>query len=464
MSQAQPVHTRSIERLSRDFAEGKTSPVEVTASLLAAIDTDSINAFCAVMNDEAQLAAQRSAKRHAEGRPLSALDGIPVSIKDLIPVKDLQTRRGSMATADDPAAAADAPVVEALRAAGAVIFAKTTTSEFGWAPISQSGHSGETQNPRAPGYSAGGSSSGAAAHVAQGWGPLAIGSDAGGSVRVPASYCGLVGFKPTHGAIPQAPLSALGDFSHLGPLTRSVADCRLAMSVLSTPNPLDPASLYGRSTSQQQPDTWRIGWATQAGAITQTDPAIAAAVAKLAAQLDHLGVTEEIDLSWMDYAEPLWGVWAPRIYESFMIMPEDKRRLVDPRIINVFQQGQSFDSDRIARGRAGLRDLSSRLTSLFSQIDFLILPATPTAALPQGALSPHDHPLAEEIAASGNSFAANPLSYPFNVTQQPAITLPLADMPDGRPFGVQIVGRKYADEAVLALAQSLEQVISRPVE
>ncbi|WP_165867653.1 amidase family protein [Mesorhizobium sp. DCY119] len=447
--------------MSLEYARGSVSPIDALDSLLAAIKDDFINAFAAVIADEAREAARQSAERHKAGKPLSVLDGIPVSIKDLIPVRGLQTRRGSLATADDPAATEDAPVVQLLREAGAIVFAKTTTSEFGWAPISQSGHSGETQNPRAPGYSAGGSSSGAAAHVAQGWGPLSIGSDAGGSVRVPASYCGLVGFKPTHGAIPQAPLSALGDFSHLGPLTRSVEDCRLAMSVLSAPHLLDPASLYSRSANALPARPPRIGWATQVGSITGTDPTITSTVADLVSRLGENAIIEEIDLSWMDYAEPLWNVWAPRIYESFMVMPEDRRRLVDPRILKVFEQGSRSNSDRIARGRAGLRDLSARLSSLFSRIDFLILPATPTAALPQGALAPDDHPLAGEIAASGNSFAANPLSYPFNVTQQPAIALPLSALPDGRPFGVQLVGRRYADGDVLELALTLERLIGK---
>src|SRR5690606_1248753 len=174
------------------------------------------------------------------------------------------TLRGSQAMAGAGPATADAPVVERLRQAGAMLFGKTTTTEFGWTIRSDNPLNGLTRNPLDLSRSAGGSSSGAAAQVAAGWGPLALGSDAGGSVRVPASYCGLVGFKPSFGSIPMIPSSAFTDFAHLGVLSRSMDDCRLAMDVLSFPDARDLASTFERADAGAG-RSLRLGWTLSLG-------------------------------------------------------------------------------------------------------------------------------------------------------------------------------------------------------
>lgn len=250
----------SITGLTSAFERGQLDPVAVLDRLAEEVRSDKreVNAFCHIDLDQARDQAEASAQRWRSGRPLSVLDGVPVSIKDLTDVAGWPTRRGSLSTNSTPAPK-DALLVTFLREAGAVLFAKTTTTEFGWTTASSNPHTGTTRNPRDLSRSAGGSSSGAAAQVAAGWGPLAIGSDAGGSVRIPASYCGVVGFKPTFGAIPLAPQSAFAEFAHIGPLARSVEDCQIAMRVVGQPSNRDPSSLFSRST-RTRPSRLRIGW------------------------------------------------------------------------------------------------------------------------------------------------------------------------------------------------------------
>jgi len=452
-----------IERLRSAFTSRELSPVELLTVIYREIDGDQrgINAFVVLDREAALETARASEARYGAGRPLGPLDGIPSSIKDLINLRGWPTRRGSRATEGDPPALDDSPVAALLRNAGSPILGKTATSEFGWAPISESLYSGVTRNPLDLDRTAGGSSSGAAAQVAAGWGPLAIGNDAGGSVRVPAAYCGLVGFKPTHGYIPQAPLSALSDFSHIGPLTRNVSDCVEAMRILGAPDPRDPTSLYPRTGVREGARPLRIGWTTHFGKETVPDPRIAEATAALAAALASRGhVLEQIDLSWLNAWAAFWQVWVPRIYESLKDMPESRRALVDPRVLNIFNQGKRLEMPDLADGRIGVREIGARLAELFTRIDILISPTTPTVALPLGDLAPREHPLFGYINESGNNFAAQPYCYPFNVTQQPAISLPLGTSTEGLPFGAQIVGRRFHDAEVLELAREVEQVLA----
>ncbi len=462
MMSANPL-TWNIAQLRAAFAARTLSPVELVQLILEDVGADQrrINAFVSIDPQAALLAARESEARYGQGRPLGPLDGVPSSIKDLLNLRGWPTRRGSLATEGDAPAADDSPVAALLRRAGSPILGKTTTSEFGWAPISESPHTGITRNPLDPDRSAGGSSSGAAAQVAAHWGPLAIGSDAGGSVRVPAAYCGLVGFKPTHGAIPQAPLSALGDFSHVGPITRCVDDCVLAMQVLAAPDLRDPTSLFPRASVPALQRPLRIGWAGRFGHITEPDPAIAEALESLVGTLRTDGLQiEPVDFSWLEASDALWQVWAPRIFESFQAMPESRRALLDPRIQRIFEQGRDQGAVALAQGRTRLREMAVRITSVFETLDLVLTPTAPSVALLHGDLAPRGHPLFDAIALSGNNFDAHPYCYPFNVTQQPALSMPLGRNAEGLPFGLQIVGRKFHDAQVLEFARVVERALS----
>ncbi len=459
------VFSLGIRALANAFGRRALSPVEVTRALFDAIaaDRSEINAFALLDPERALADARASEARWRAGAALGPLDGVPVSIKDLTNVAGWPTRRGSRACAEEPPAAADAPAVTLLRRGGAVPFGKTTTSEFGWAAASDSPATGRTRNPRHPAHSAGGSSSGAAAQVAAGWGPLALGSDAGGSVRIPASYCGLVGFKPSWAAIPQAPQSALGDLVHLGPITRTVDDGALAMTVLSAPDPRDPSSLFARTLPPRAPRSLRIGWAAHFGTAEAPDASIAGAVERCAAALDRDGYdVREVDAAGLEAQGAQWTLWLTRNYESFAAWPEARRALLDPRLQRLVAAGAAVDMHALAASRTRLRELAARIADLFCDIDILLSPVTPSVAPLAGEFAPRCHPRFAEIEATGNWFLANPYAYPFNLTQQPALSLPLGRDADGLPFGMQIVGRKYHDEEVIALARAIEAALAIP--
>ncbi len=444
-----------IASLGAAYARGVHDPVSIVQALMADIAADArgIHAFCHLDADAALAQARAASHRWQQGRALGPLDGVPVSIKDLIAVEGWPTRRGSLSGADDAPAAQDAPLVAHLRAAGAVLFGKTTTTEFGWCVESSNPHSGTTRNPHDLSRSAGGSSSGAAAQVAAGWGPLAIGSDAGGSIRIPASYCGVVGFKPSYGAVPAAPQSAFAEFAHFGPLTRSVADCATAMAVLGQPDARDPASLYPR-TPAPRPARLRIGWQASSSATKPWQPEIATAfqalLDRLASDGHQLVALPGVD---MDCAPAMWTVWQSRVHESFVDWTDARRGLLSPPLQALWAEGAQLAPAQLARARAQLRAWAGQLAAQFCSIDLLLAPATPTTA----------PPLPEAPAVTPlNWFADHPMAYPFNLTQQPALSLPLGHDAQGLPFNLQIVGRRYADDLVLDFGRAVEALLAQP--
>ena len=460
MSAADPAWlSRSATELHEAYRGRALSPLGLATALMDAVagDAGELNAFCLLDRDAALQAAEASARRWRSGSPIGPLDGVPVSVKDLVDVAGWPTRRGSAITAGAPPAESDAPSVALLRQGGAVLFGKTTTTEFGWLADSESPYTGITRNPLAPGRSAGGSSMGAAAHVARGWGPLALGSDAGGSIRIPASYCGLVGIKPTFGAIPSGPrLSAFAEYAHLGPIARTVADCRLALQVMARPHPLDPHSLYARA-QDLPPRRPAIGYLTDAGPDTALDPRIEAAIEELAARLERRGhAVVRLHMDWMSLAEDSWAHWENRLYESFVDASAGQRALLDPRLQQLCERGAAHSSDRLARARIRLRESTTQITLAFADIDLLLTPASPAGAPELGALCADDHPLRDRIRRTFNWQLANPYTFPFNLTQQPALSMPLTTGAGGLPVGLQIVGRKYRDDDVLDFAQMLE--------
>jgi len=449
-----------IAALGQAYRRRALSPVEVVDALFDAVVADEagINAFVLLDRPAALQAAEAAQARFLAGEPLGPLDGIPVSIKDMTDVRGWPTRRGALAMPDAPPAGRDAPVVSALRAAGGVIFGKTTTTEFGWTVLSESPHGGTTRNPRKPARSAGGSSSGAAAQVAAGWGPLAIGSDAGGSVRLPAAFCGLVGIKPTWSAIPQAPLSAFWDVSHLGPFTRSVEDCALALSTIARPDRRDPHSLFARRPLDVPVDGLRLAWS---GRGVPMDPAIERGFQGLLDDLRAGGLAvEEAAFDWSGYVRDAWAIWTSKVVESFLGWSDGELERLSPRLRAALAAGREADALALAASRARLRRAMGEIAAIFGTVDILLTPTTPWPAPPLGSLAPTGHPDAAEIEATGNWLLAHPFCWPFNLPQQPALSLPAGTTPDGLPWGLQIVAPKFADGLCLSLARRLEGVLA----
>src|SRR5215208_8287609 len=227
------------------YRERELSPVEVTEATLRQIEqyNPRVNAFCFVDSEQALAQARESEERYRTGEPGGCLDGVPSSIKDVFLTRGWPTLRGSRIVDPDQEWYEDAPAAARLREHGAVLLGKTTTPEHGWKGVTDSPLTGFTGNPWAPTHTAGGSSGGSAAAVALGMGPLSVGTDGGGSVRIPAAFCGIVGLKPTYGRIPLWPASPFGTLSHAGPMVSTVADAALMLNVLAEPDVRDWTSL-----------------------------------------------------------------------------------------------------------------------------------------------------------------------------------------------------------------------------
>jgi len=445
-----------VAPLTRAFHDAICTPVDVLEALQSAIEEgdELINAFCHLDWQQAFEAARESALRYRAGAPLGPLDGVPVSVKDLTDVRGWPTRRGSLVLAEAGPASDDAPAVALLRRGGAVLFGKTNTTEFGWTIRSDNPLDGLTRNPIDPAHSAGGSSSGAAAHVAAGWGPLALGSDAGGSVRIPASYCGLVGFKPTFGAIPMVPSSAFTEFAHLGPLSRSVDDCRAAMQVLSRPDPRDLASTFFRKQGEGSRPV-RVGWTLLLGSGVQPDEYVTAAFHSSLEQLRAAGChVQEVDARAQDCADAMWQIWRSRMVESFSSLPAPQWDKLGAGLRQLYREGEAMSMADLSAARIRLRQMAVDLGRVFSDIDVLLTPMTPGGA--PLALEPDQ----AERAPAENWFLQSGYSYPFNITGQPALSLPMGRNPQGLPLGLQIVGHKFHDVRVLEIGAQLEGLLS----
>lgn len=441
--------------LVRAYLAGNTTPAQVLDALKAAIEADDtgINAFCHFDWDAAYQVARESALRYREGSALGPLDGVPVSIKDLTDVRGWPTRFGSLSMAKSGVASSDAPAVARLRAGGAILFGKTTTTEFGWTIRSDNPLDGTTRNPLDPKRSAGGSSSGAAAQVAAGWGPVALGSDAGGSVRVPASYCGLAGFKPSFGSIPMPPSSAFTELAHLGVLARSVKDCHLAMKVLAGSDARDAASTFPRVPQHGGANRPRLGWTLLLGSDLPPSPHVVESFHSCLEQLRAAGYeVHEVDPGIQDCADAMWITWRYRVLEAFHGWSADQRQLLSPALQQLYQEGEALSTTELARARTRLRRMAVQLGQVFSKVDMLLTPTMPDSAPIMDS--------SDSGADAQNWLRQSGYAYPFNVTGQPALSIPMGSCPQGMPLGLQLVGLKYHDEQVLKLGEQIEALLT----
>src|SRR5690554_8041020 len=292
------------------------SPVAATEAALLRIAQldDQVNAYCLVDEESALAQARASEARWVAGKPAGLLDGVPTSVKDLLLTEGWPTLRGSRLISPDQVWSADAPSVARLREAGAVFVGKTTSPEFGWKGVTDNPLTGNTGNPWDPSKTSGGSSGGSAAAVALGMAPLSVGTDGGGSVRIPAAFSGIIGLKPTYGAIPLYPTSPFGTLSHVGPMTRTVADAALMMDVLTGFDSRDWSALAAphRSFTEGLNDGiagMRIGYSRDFGYVS-VDPEVAASVDAAVQVLVDLGaIVEEADPGFSDPIEAYHTLW-----------------------------------------------------------------------------------------------------------------------------------------------------------
>jgi aspartyl-tRNA(Asn)/glutamyl-tRNA(Gln) amidotransferase subunit A len=443
------------------YASRQLSPVEVLQAITQRIArlNPGLNAF-AVLNPRALEAAGRSEARWRVGRPLGLLDGVPCTVKDLLDVAGFPTRRGSRIT-DAAPMADDAPSVVGLKAAGAVIIGKTTTTEFGWKSPGDCPLHGITRNPWNPAYTTGGSSSGAGAAGAASFGPLHIGTDAGGSIRIPAAWCGLVGLKPTYGRIPLWPASVFPGVSCAGPMTRTVRDAALMLSAMARYDLRDPFCTPDdgrdwRDGIEAGVASLSVGVLRRPGFDAPVDADGVAAVERAASLLAEAGaVVEEAEAPLPDTRALFSQVWGSALGRLVAMTPEEKRGLLDPGILEVARTLGGMSAIDFLDAEALRAVAAHQMARLHQRFDLILCPTVPAGPPLADAVTN------DPVQALWTQWA--PWTFTFNMTRQPAITVPLGVRENGLPNAVQLVAAQYRDDLVLRAARAIEQAVPIPV-
>ena len=453
-----PLHDLPAIELLAAYRSKALSPVEVTRSVLAHMHRwePHLHATWALEGDEALTQAEASQARWLKGAPLGALDGVPVTIKENIATRGVPVPVGTAATELVPAAA-DAPPAARLREAGAVILCKTTMPDYGMLSSGLSSFHQLARTPRDLSKNPGGSSAGAAAAAAAGYGPLHVGTDIGGSVRLPAGWCGIFTLKPSLGRIPIFPPYA-GRVA--GPMTRSVADSALMMATLSLPDDRDTMSLPYQAIEWQQLERdikgLRIGLLMDAGWGIAVEPEIRAAVEAAARLFEAAGavVTPIEAFMTRSMIDGMDDFWRTRSWMDMCALPEARRAKVLPYITEWARGGAGLSGERVFRGYSqmgAMRDAAVAATRLF---DVLLSPTAPMPAFAAEWAGPTNDPAApfEHIA----------FTLPFNMSEQPAASINCGYTASGLPIGLQIVGHRFDDLGVLQVSRAYEQL--RPAQ
>jgi aspartyl-tRNA(Asn)/glutamyl-tRNA(Gln) amidotransferase subunit A len=446
----------SATELLRLYRARQLSPVEATRAVLARIERfDSVvNAFCLVDGDRALAAARASEARWQRGEPCGLVDGVATTIKDLVLTEGWPTLRGSLVVARDQPWAEDAPATARLREQGAVLIGKTATPEFGWKAVTDCALTGITRNPWNTSKTPGGSSGGAAVAAALGMGALHVGTDGGGSIRIPAGFTGIFGLKPSFGRVPAYPASPFGTLAHVGPITRSVSDAALMLNVLALPDRRDWFALPhdGRDYRVGLEDGvrgLRIAFSPTLGFV-DVEPEITDLVARAAAVFEELGARVElVDPGFDDPTvifAPLWYVGAASLLSNFTA---EERARMDPGLQEIGEEGERTPLMDYLRAVDRRAQLGARMRRFHEAFDLLLTPTLPLAAFEAGRECPDPDRQPRWIHWA-------PFSNPFNLTQQPAASVPCGLTAAGLPVGLQIVGPMHADDLVLRAARAFE--------
>jgi len=447
----------SAAAMAAAIRDKRLSPVELVDALLARIErlNPVLNAYCTVTAAEARAAARQAEATVARGEPLGRLHGVPISVKDTLWTAGVRTTMGSALYAEF-VPAEDALVVARLRAAGAVVLGKTTTPEFAFKGMTDSPLFGVTRNPWSLAHTPGGSTGGGAAAVAAGLGPLAVGTDEGGSIRLPASFSGVVGLKPTFGLVPRVPVGVAELLTHLGPLARTVEDCALFLTVTTGHDDRDGGSVATPPTDYvaglgRPPDGLRVAWSPRLG-YAAVDPEVLRITGAAVARLSALGWSvEEADPGFEDPAEiqdafrypPLAAALGDRL-------PTDRARM-DPALVLLVERGQSMSGADVGRALMRRHALWTDVARFFRRHDLLVTPVV--AVVPFRA---DGEPPGEIAGRAVGRRGWIPFTYPFNLTGQPAIAVPCGWTAEGLPIGLQLVGRRFEDALVLRAAAAIE--------
>ncbi|MFM7330329.1 MAG: amidase [Brachymonas sp.] len=454
------------------FKSGAASPIEARADVMRRIEAHNpiLKAFCHIAVIESEQSAIKSevawVAYRKNGASVRALEGVPTSIKDIILTQGMPTLRGSRTIDANQPWEVDAPATARLKEAGAVILGKTTTPEFGCKGETNSPLTGITRNPWNTAKTPGGSSGGTAAAVAAGMGPLSVGTDGAGSVRIPAAFCGNFGMKPSFGRVPAYPLSPFGTVAHLGPHTMNVRDAALMMNVITQPDARDWTSLQHDGVDYLKDlelgiKGLRVAYSPALGYVKNVHPEVAAAVKQAAIDLESLGA--EVVLADPGFEDPLeitTGLWFLGAWTVWNTLTPEQQALADPDFRAEAQLGATLSALDIQKLNIRRGALGSHMRQWMKSAgnpqgyDLLI---TPAVSIPAFDAKEAGHSPMNPEAMLGWT----PFSYPFNLTQQPACSIPCGLTTDGLPIGLQIVGPMFADAWVLRAARAYESV--RPI-
>ena len=454
-----PADLTALELLAA-YRSGTLSPVEAAEACLGRIraHNDAVNAYCLIDEETTLREARRSEERWRRRTPLGALDGVPVAIKDVFLTRGWPTVKGSKILDAAGPWEVDAPAVAALKRNGAVPLGKTTTPEFAWKGVTDSFLEGPTNNPWDPAKTAGGSSGGSAAAVPLGMGPLAPGTDAGGSIRIPAAFCGIFGLKPTLGRCPMWPPSAFAPLAHVGPMTWTVADAALLMNVLAEPDPRDATLPANRTDFTARLDEGvqglRIAFSANLGYV-DVDPEIATLVAAAAQTFEELGAeVEAVDPGFSDPLESFGTLFYGGAANALRSISADDLERMDRGLTQVAAEASKqslLDLFAAHNERAALIELMS----LFHQkYDLLLTPTLPIPAFTTNLEVPENWP-------NPRWPTWTPFTYPFNLTGQPAASVPCGFTKAGLPAGLQVIGAAHEDALVLRASHAYQQ--ARPL-
>ena len=457
MSDNEVVWTSALDLAAR-IRQKEISPVEIMEAVLARIEAlnPRLNAFCLVAADQARAAARDAEVAVMKGEPLGPLHGVPMSLKDMIYTRGLRTTGGSRLFAD-LIPEQDAVAAGRLKVAGAILLGKTTTSEFGHKAVTDSPLFGITRNPWDPERTPGGSSGGAGAAVASGLGPIALGGDGGGSIRIPAAFCGVFGFKPSFGLVPEYPGFPGWDYvSHTGPLTRTVRDAAAVLGVIAGSDDRDRLSLPGAAgdylkACERDVRGLHVAWSADLG-YARVDPVVQALCENAAAEFESLGChVEVVNPLWESLEEPFITMIAAQFHAAWGEQVAEHEADVDPTFAKFVARGATVTAGAYLKARAKVHAFWAEALQFLARFDLLL---TPTVAVPPFAADakPPREINGERVSVLGWM----PFTYPFNLTGQPAASVPAGWTAENLPVGVQIVGQRHADATVLAACAAYE--------
>ena len=444
--------------LRQAIAARQVSPVEVMQATLARAERfdPKLNCFATYTPELALEAAKKAEQDLMTGGAIGPLHGLPISVKDLIAVKDLKLTFGSRANANN-VAAVDAPSVERVRAAGACIIGKTTTSEFGCKAVGDSPLTGLTRNPWDITKTPGGSSCGAAASVAAGMTPFALGTDGGGSIRVPCSLTGLFGIKAQFGRVPVYPVAATPTLAHVGPIARTVRDAALLLSVISGHDRRDPFAIAGvvpdfLGACDRPVQGMRIAWSRTLG-YANPDPEVAKLAERAAKVFVDLGC-EVVEVEKVLDEDPV-DLWVSEFYAGVGVRLKkqltEQRELLDPAVADVLKDALRQTSEEYYTKVFRRYELREKMRVFFEPFDLLLTPALPCAAFDVGLNTPPQH--ADRSIVSWVYY-----TYPFNLTGQPAASIPAGFTRSGLPVGLQMVAKINHETDIFRAAAAYEAV------